>query len=166
LAYVKLSVGIPEAAEELKNLKFIFLKNPDFQEFLNNLGFIYSEKCRVIDAVLKDFSEETRIFIKLLLEKGRIANIMAICDYVRVNYSPGERVSALLKTSYSLDLDLIREIKEKLENKFNKRFKLHLELDAALLGGIQVTIGNTVIDGSVRRRLDELKEKLMTARVN
>ncbi|MCX5711874.1 MAG: F0F1 ATP synthase subunit delta [Candidatus Omnitrophica bacterium] len=34
------------------------------------------------------------------------------------------------------------------------------------MGGIQVTVGNTVIDGSVRRRLDQLKDKLKTIRIS
>jgi len=57
------------------------------------------------------------------------------------------------------------KIKKGLESKLNKKLKLVVGLDPGLLGGVQVTIGNTVIDGSVRRRLDDLKEKLETVRV-
>ena len=64
-----------------------------------------------------------------------------------------------------MDLELIREIKNNLEDKFKKKFKLYINLDGSLLGGIQVVIGNTVLDGSVRRRLDDLKEKLKALRV-
>jgi len=165
LGYAKPAIGLEKAVEEFKNLKIIFFKNPDFQGFLENLKIIYSEKCAVIESVLKDFSEETRIFIKVLLEKGRIEDIIEICDYVRTNYSHGEAQDALLKTSYLMDLELIQKIKEKLEDKFKRKIAFHIELDASLLGGIQVTVGNDVLDGSVKRRLDELKEKLMTLRV-
>lgn len=166
LGYVKPTIGFEKAVEELKVLKIILYENPELQGLLGNLQIVYSDKCEVVDSVLKDFSEETRIFIKLLLENGRIKNIIAICDYVRINYSYGEALDVLLKTSYLLDLELIQKIKEKLESVFKRKFMFHIELDADLLGGIQVTVGNYVIDGSVRRRLDELKEKLMTIRVN
>ena len=166
MGYAKHTIGLTEAVEELKNLKIILFGNPDFQEFLENLNILYKEKCDVIDAALKDFSNETRVFMKLLLGHGRIKNIIAITDYVRINYSRGEAIGALLKTSYPLDLALIEDIKEKMEHEFKKKLSLHIELDANLLGGVQVTAGNTVIDGSVRRRLDELKEKLTTLRVN
>jgi F-type H+-transporting ATPase subunit delta len=166
LGYAGDSIGIEKAAEELEALKGIFSTNPDFQKFLENLNVIYIEKCTVIDAVLKDFSEETRVFIKLLLEAGRIKSFTAIADYVRINHSKGKEAEALLKTARPLDPDLIQAIKEKLELKFEKKINLRVEFDADLIAGAQVTLGNTVIDGTVRRRLDELKEKLTAVRVN
>ena len=44
--------------------------------------------------------------------------------------------------------------------------RFYIDLDGSLLGGVQVVIGNTIIDGSVRKRLDELKEKLTTIRMD
>ena len=166
LGYAGNSIGIEKAAEELKALEELFSTNPDFREFLENLNVIYREKCEVIDAVLKDFSEETRVFIKLLLERGRIKNFAAIADYARINYSKGEAVEALLKTARPLDPNLTQAIKDKIEQKFNRKIILRTEIDAGLLAGVQVTLGNTVIDGTVRRRLDELKEKLTALKVN
>jgi len=166
LNYARETVGLEKAVAELKDLKIIFGTNPDFREFLEDLGVLVSDKYQVIDNVLKDFSEETLQFIKLLIDKGRIKQLSQILDYIRINYSREEAHDALLKTTYPLDLELIKVIKERLENKLNKKLSLHIELDPDLLGGIQITVGNTVIDGSVRRRIDELKERLMTARVS
>jgi len=60
----------------------------------------------------------------------------------------------------------VERIKAKLEEKLGKKMHLYLDLDPDLLGGVQIKIGNILIDGSVRRRLDELKQKLMTIQVN
>ena len=166
LDYARHNMGFEKAAEELSDLKVVFSQNPDFLEFLENLNILYKEKCDCLDAVLKDFSDELRVFVKLVLEHGRIKNIIAVTDYVRINYSRGEAIDALLKTSYLLDLELIQAIKDKMEHKFKRKISLHIELDGNLLGGVQATVGNTVIDGSVRRRLDELREKLTALRVN
>ncbi len=166
LGYAGNSIGLEKAAEELKALEGVLSGNLDFREFLENLNVIYREKCVVIDAVLKDFSEEIRVFIKLVLEHGRIKNITAIADYVRINHSKGEAVEALLKTARPLDSIMTQAIKDKIERRFNKKIILRTEIDAALLAGVQVTLGNTVIDGTVRRRLDDLKEKLTALRVN
>jgi len=51
---------------------------------------------------------------------------------------------------------------EKLERKYNKEIILKKEIDPEILGGIYVRIGNDVIDGTVKTRLDNL-EKLMLA---
>ena len=125
----------------------------------------YTEKCDFLDRVLNEsFSEETKQFLKVILEKGRIDRIIDIAEYLRIAYAYGEE-EALLKTSFPLDLELIQEIKDKLEAKFNKKFKLYIELDADLLGGVQVTIGNKIIDGSVRNRLMIIKESLRRVKV-
>lgn len=166
LGYAGNSIGIEKAVEELKALKEILSANPDFQEFLENLNVIYREKCEVIDAVLKGFSDQTRVFIKLLLDHGRIKNFTAIADYARINHSKGEAVEALLKTARPLDPDSMRAIKEKMEQRFKKKINLRVELDANLIAGAQITLGNIVIDGTVRRRLDDLKETLTALKVN
>jgi F0F1-type ATP synthase delta subunit len=43
---------------------------------------------------------------------------------------------------------------------------MELVLDDRLMGGVQIMIGNILIDGSVRRRLQEIREKLLTVRVH
>ncbi len=156
----------PQAIEDLKSLKALMNDNPDFLGFLHSLEITLSEKYGFIDAVLGDaFLPETKQFLKLLLEKGRIDKITDIIEYVRVKYSHYGGSEVLLRTSYLLDLDLIKSIEKKLEMKYSQKFKFYIDLDSSLLGGVQIIIGNTVIDGSVRRRLDELREKLMAVKV-
>lgn len=165
LNFAKESIGRDKAVEELKELKIVMHTNRELEEFLRNPEITNQEKDDVIEKVLADFSQETRQFLKLLLDKERIAYLIEICDYVRATYSHGESVEALLKTSYPLDLDVIQAIKTRLEKKMQKAINLHLELDADLLGGVQIRIGNYIIDGSVRRRLDDLEEKLKKLQV-
>ena len=73
---------------------------------------------------------------------------------------------ALIRTSYPLELELIKKIQDAIENKFGRKFKFYIELDSRLLGGVQIIIGNTVIDGSVRKRLNDLRQSLRNAQVN
>lgn len=164
LIYSKGSIGLEKAIEELKEIKIIFSSNPDFAKFLSNLEILFAEKCAVIDKVLKDFSGESRGFLKLLLEKGRIRSIIDIADYVRINYSYGEALDALLKTTYPLDIGLIKKIRSHMEKLMHRKLNLHIELDGNLLGGIEFIVNNTVVDGSIRRRLEDLREKLETVR--
>lgn len=164
LAYAREGIGFEIAVEELKNLKIILHTNPELEEFLYNPQITYSEKCGIIDKVLAGgFSQDSTRFLKFLLEKGRIKFIIEICDYTRINYAHGEAIEAILKTSYPLDVELVEEIKKKLENKLQKKLNLYLELDPDLLGGVQIRIGNIVIDGSIKRRFEELREKMLGA---
>ncbi|MCX5706801.1 MAG: ATP synthase F1 subunit delta [Candidatus Omnitrophica bacterium] len=159
--------GLEKVLGELKNLKNVVInENPDFLELLHGPAVPFSEKCDFIDRVLAEgFSLEVRQLLKLLLEKGRIDKLLGIMEYLRLTYSHGREEEALLKTAFPLDLKLIREIEERLERKLKKKLKFYIDLDPSLLGGVQVVVGNTIIDGSVRKQLDELGEKLMAIKV-
>lgn len=165
LEFAKPSLGIEKIVEEFKNVKLILSGNPDFKEFLENYDILHDEKYAVLDKVLKAFSQEIRDLFKLLIVKDHAKIMTDICDYVRMTYAHGEAVDALLRTTYPLDLSLIEAIKEQAERKLNKKLSLHIEFDASLLGGVQLTVGNLIIDGSVRKRLDQLKDKLQALRV-
>jgi F-type H+-transporting ATPase subunit delta len=167
LSYVRMTIGKARGLEDLHNLRHVLQNNPEFGRFLVNPEFGFKEKCGVIDKVLRYgyFAFETRDFVKLLIEKNRIEYLEEICEYVRVTFEHEGATEALLKTSYPLETETIRELKDALERRLHKKLNLYIELDPDLLGGVQVRVGNTVIDGSVQRRLAELKEKLMTAEV-
>lgn len=166
IGFAKENSGLEKGLKDFKNLKRIIHNNPEFLEFLQSLEITYSEKCEFIDKVLTaDFSEEIRQFLRLLLRKDRIDKLADICEYIRVAYSYGQKTEAVLKTSFPLDVELIESIKAKLERRFKKQLKLYINLDGSLLGGVQVIIGNTIIDGSIRGRLNDIKEKLSTIRV-
>ena len=160
------SIGLKKALQDLKNLKFLIEQNAGFMNILRSLDVSYSEKCDFIDRTLdENFSRETGQFLKLLLEKQRIDKLVDIADYIRVAYAHLGETEAVLKTSFPLDLDLIEEIKKRLEEKFKRKFRFYIDLDGTMLGGVQVIIGNTIIDGTVRKRLSDLKEKLSGVKV-
>ena len=55
---------------------------------------------------------------------------------------------------------LFRSIAEALARATGKRIEVKVVVDPSVLGGIVATIGDTVIDGSVRHRLEQLKETI------
>ena len=167
MGFLEENVGIEKGLRDFKDLKDAVIRNnPEFMHFLLSQEITYTEKCGFIDEVVKDgFSEELREFLKLLIRKDRINKLADIMEYIRTAYSYIGEEDVLLKTSFPLDIELIKTIEEKLQKKSAKKLKFYIDLDGELLGGVQVIVRNTVIDGSVRRRLDELKEKLMAIRV-
>lgn len=166
MAYAKEGAGQERVYKDLKNLRTIMRDNERFQEILYSPDINHAEKYAFLDKILQGFSEELRHFLKLLLEKGRIEKIPDIAEYIRVAYSHGKVVEALVKTTFPLEIEVMDKIKNRLEKKFNKRFKLYTDLDDSLLGGIQVIFENTIIDGTLRRRLCDLKEELLKLRVS
>ncbi|MBF0483431.1 MAG: ATP synthase F1 subunit delta [Candidatus Omnitrophica bacterium] len=161
------TIGLNNAVEELMQLKEAIIRdNPQLMEMLSSMEITYSEKYDLIEKVLSaDFSTDLRNFLKLLVQKNRVTKLPDILDFVRTNYSHGNEAEALIKTSFLLETETIKAIQQKLEKKYQKKFKFYIELDGNLLGGIKIIIGNTVIDGSVRRRLADLKQQLTAVRI-
>ncbi len=166
VSYVKENIGLEKAIEEVKVLKHIIIQSPELEEILISPETTSSEKIGFIDETLKAyFSQELISFLKLLVEKRRIVLLMGILDYIRVNYSHGEAIDAVLKSVYPLDIEIIQEIKDKLEKKLGRKLHFYSDLDERLLGGVQVTVGNMIIDGSIKGRLDDLRSKVNAIRM-
>jgi F-type H+-transporting ATPase subunit delta len=158
--------GQDKALADLVMAKNIIRDNPGFAELMDNPEISHAEKCVIIDKIIKDgFSEEVRNFLKLLLEKKHFDIFLDVAEYLRVKYAHHGQVDVLLKTAFPLELDLIKRIETVLKNKLKKDLRFYIDLDGSLLGGVQVIIGNTIIDGSVIKRLNELKDKLTTIQV-
>lgn len=166
LEYAKEAIGFEQGLEELKKVKGVFRDNPQFPEFLENPAINYTKKCDVIDKVLiSGFSREMRDFLKLLLKKGRIDKIVNIAEYAIIKYSHGKSLKTLLCTSYLMDTQLMKKFKDALESRLKTKLQLYVDLAPDLLGGARVVMGNKVLDGSVKRRLEDLREKLLAAKV-
>lgn len=166
LSYAKDTIGFDKGIDELQGVKRIIRDNPDFGHFLESLDIADDEKDPVIDRILgEEFSAQTKSFLKLLLKKNRIGMFTDIAEYARINYAHGAEVDGVLKVSYPLDTDVMERIKGALEKRLNKKLHLYVELDSTMLGGVRAHVGNIIIDGSVRKRLEDMKDKLLALKV-
>lgn len=162
MRYAGHTIGMARISEEIWNLKSIIERNPEFQNFLMSHRITLREKFECLDHVLgRDFAEEILHFIKFLLTKGRFEMLKDIFDRIRTAYVFGEQVEVLIKTAFPLDHEEIISIQRRLEEKARKRFKYYIEWDPNLLGGVQIMIGNRVLDASVKRRLEDLRKEMM-----
>ena len=71
------------------------------------------------------------------------------------NIIEGTVISAIALTD-----EKVKELEEKLSKKYNKNVTLENKVDESILGGVLVRLGNTQIDGSVKTRLDNIKDQL------
>ena len=166
LAYTKETIGLEAGIKELQNIKHLLRDNSDLKDFLETLDITEAEKFDIIDKALANgFSQEIKDFLKLLIDKERINRFNDIAEYARITYSHGVEIDALLKVSFPLDTKVIKNIKDALEKKLDRKLHMYVELDASLLGGIYAKIGNIVIDGSGRKRLENVRDKLTALKV-
>jgi len=167
LDFTKETIGLHESLEELRGVRTIFREIPEFRSFLNNPAIGYTEKCSVIQDTLGEaFSEEVLILLMLLLKKDRMDEFERIVEYARVKYAHGDKLIAVIHASYPLDTGVILKIKTGLEAALEKKLHMYMDLDPGLLGGVRAEIEHIVFDGSLKKRLDDMKRKLMALRVS
>jgi F-type H+-transporting ATPase subunit delta len=97
--------------------------------------------------------------VTMVVTAGRANDLAAIVDRF-VELSAGEREYAVAEVRSAVPLDDSQRARlaEALSKATGKAIDVKLVVDPKVMGGIVARIGDTVIDGSVRHRLDQLKE--------
>jgi F-type H+-transporting ATPase subunit delta len=101
--------------------------------------------------------------INLMLRRGRIHHLPRIADEFRRLDNARLGITVATATSAApLSKDEIRALTERMEQLTGGRVELDLQLDPSLLGGLVVRVGDRLIDGSVRGRLERLRNQLVS----
>jgi F-type H+-transporting ATPase subunit delta len=99
--------------------------------------------------------------VSAVVAAGRSRQLPAIADgLVRRAAASRERVLAEVRSAVPLDDDQRTRMAEALGRATGKSVEVKVVIDPEVLGGVVAQVGDTVIDGSVRARLDELRERI------
>ena len=103
----------------------------------------------------------TARLVTYVLQAGHIRDLVGTLEWVAglAAEERGRRV-AEVRSAVELDDDEYIRLVEALERTAGRPVKVRVQIEPSLLGGMAVEIGDTVIDGSVRHRLDQLREAL------
>jgi len=105
--------------------------------------------------------ETTHNLLFVLLDRGRIADIAGIArEFELALQARTGRVQAEVKTAVRLEEASLAKVRANLKRLLDKEVDVVATVDPAILGGLVVTIGNTVYDASVRNHLDRLRHRL------
>lgn len=103
----------------------------------------------------------TTQLVSMVVGSGRGRDLRAIIDKLVARASSSKQLElAEVRTAVPLTQDQETRLAAALANATGKQVNLKVVVDPSVLGGIVATIGDTVIDGSVRTRIDQLKSRL------
>ena len=103
----------------------------------------------------------TTQLISMVVGSGRARDLPAIIDkLVERASSEKELEFAEVRSAVALTADQEARLKAALVNATGKQVNLKVVVDPSVLGGLVATVGDTVIDGTVRTRIDQLKSRL------
>ena len=146
-------------SDVLKQIAALVDENPDYTEFLSSPALPLSERLSAIDEAFGSYPEEIASFLKLLCENGHIKEIKeCIEEFIDLENMLEKSVAADVYSSVELSDEQKEKLTQKLETKFGKKVLATFEVDKSLLGGIKIVMEDEVLDGSIEKRLKDLKE--------
>lgn len=151
------------ALSELQGLTGTIAAGTRVGNLLRSPLVLLSDKRKVVVHVLESRAlKSVALFLDLLLRKKRLAEFAGIVEQFEalVERKQGIR-RAHLVSAVPLTADEKSRLVRELERTTHSRIKLTEEVDARLIGGAQVRIGDRVIDRSVRTLLDTINDQLM-----
>jgi F-type H+-transporting ATPase subunit delta len=131
---------------------------------LSNPGVTTGEQRAVMEQVLSKLSLHKHVgsFLRLLVDKNRFAAFSEILTaYTQMADEIAGRVRATVTTASKQDTASQKQIRSAIESATGKKVDVGFEVDETLIGGVVAKIGDTVIDASIRSRLQELRAELV-----
>jgi len=152
--------------DEVEDELFRFARSYESSDQLRNAltdEMIPAEKRQaIVESLLggKATSTTTQL-IGMVVGSGRGRDLPAIIDKLVQRASSAKQLEvAEVRSAVALSADQQARLKAALTNATGKQLNLKVVVDPSVLGGLVATVGDTVIDGSVRTRLDNVKSRL------
>ncbi len=147
---------------ELSEINRIFVEDPDSLKFFSRSQITKKEKKEVISQVFESKIDNTLLnFMNVLIDSDRMNLFPEIIKEFRK--SVNDKLNIAEGTVYSvrpLPIEEIKELEQAMSKRNHQSVELNNRLDPTLITGIKIVIGNTVSDGSMKNRIQSLKEEL------
>ena len=147
-------------AEALEQILAQLEATPEYMELLASPSIPKDERVELIERAFGSSMPEYVVsFLKLLCERGRIRQLAECQEAYNKLLDEDMRVSVARVTS-AIELTSAEKerLRKRLEKMSGRTVELECIIDSSILGGLSVEIDGKIIDGSVRHRLNEIKD--------
>lgn len=134
--------------------------------FLESPRVPASKKNEVLSRAFQDRMPRILVrYLQSLVSHRRQMLIPTIArEYMDLVDEQENRLHARVTVAREADAETQGMIASQLSRMFNKTVVPHISVDPAILGGVVIHVGDTVLDGSVRKRLASLRRRMLTGR--
>ena len=125
------------------------------------------EKHSIFDRILKGRVQDLTLKVfHLLLAKRRTFIFDQTAEaYLELLREHRGELKARVWTAIPLDEEREENLRKAIEKRTGKSVEIEAQVDAKVLGGVVVVVGDQIVDGSVRHKLDEMREQLLAAEI-
>ncbi len=154
---------LPQWSGILNNLALI-ASHPQVRKFLTDPRTSWQQRADLfIDICGKILANTGKNFVRILALNRRLPIMLGIAEFYEELRAACEGiVKATAVSARTLDKKQQKKLQQALQQRLQSKIALQYEQDKSLLGGIVIRIGDRVIDGSARGKLERLKKCLVT----
>jgi F-type H+-transporting ATPase subunit delta len=137
--------------------------NQEMQVFFFSPYFSTPEKEEGLDKVVTGAEPILQNFLKLLIEKHRMPAVFRVRRTFDELWQRENKLLPVEVTSaIELDQNTVKQIGDRIGEETGQKIELSERVDPDILGGLVVRVGNSIIDSSIRARLDSLRKQVAT----
>jgi len=115
----------------------------------------------IIGILGEDVSADQKNFVNLLVQNERLSVLPEILEVFVDKKNAEEGVlDAVVTSAFEMDDKTIAKLKADLEDRFQTKLTVQVQVDPELIGGVRITVGDDVIDTSVRGKLASMAAAL------
>lgn len=149
-----------EVIDELFRFSRVLEGSEDLRQALSDPHLPMERRQQIVEDLLQSkASPLTTSLVALVVGTGRVRELPEVVDrLLDLSAAKGEKVIAQVRSAVELSDDQKARLAAALSQSTGKQVEVVVIVDPSVLGGIVAQIGDTVIDGSVRQRLSQLRE--------
>jgi F-type H+-transporting ATPase subunit delta len=153
---------LDEVEDELFRFSQTLQGNDELRNALTDANIPAARRQQIVEDLLGGKASPTTVaLVSMVVGTGRARQLPSIIErLVEMSAAEANKEVAEVRTAVPLTDDQRDRLAKALEDATGKQVEVKVVVDPSVLGGIVAQVGDTVIDGSVRRRLDQLKNAL------
>ena len=141
-------------------------QNNDFCNLIKDPTIKQEDLSKIINQIAENnkFDKMFKNFLNFLIQKRRFFFIERILkSFIETCSRKRGELKAELKSAKDLSSDEITKIIEVLTKNFSSKIKLNYKHDESLIGGLVVQVGSTMVDTSIKNKLQQIENRMIEA---
>jgi ATP synthase F1 delta subunit len=138
--------------------------NRELQTFFFSPYFSTAEKADGLDRAVSGADPVVVNFLKLLIENHRTPAVFRVRrEFDRLWREENKRLPVQVTSAVELDQATVSQIGDRIAQQTGQKIDLSASVEPDIIGGIIVRVGNSILDASVRNRLEQLRKQVARA---
>ena len=155
---------LDDVRDQLGEFADVLDGNQEMQVFFFSPYFSTPEKEEGLEKVVSGAEPIVDNFLRLLIEKHRMPTVFAVRRaFDELWRQENQLLPVEITSAIELDKETVRQIGDRIGEETGQKIELSERVDPDILGGLVVRVGNSIIDSSIRSRLDSLRKQVAKA---